>query len=378
MERPQLVRNINLPVFQFLNMTEKNVSTTEYSRWLKKTLIVLALAFVVIISYIAIVDPFFHYHGPLSQISYALDNERYQNDGITRHFDYDTIITGTSLTENFLPSECDELYGGKTIKVALQGATFKEVNDGLVRAFRYNPDIRTVIRCLDMKNFQQDWDYISYDGLPTYLYDDNLLNDTGYVLNKSVVIATNEQVRRTLEGKPGDTMDTYMFWGEDFDYGPKKVKSTYVRPDQEEPRGPITEEEKEAILKNVRENITSLPAAHPETTFYYYLSPDSICWWDVEANRAGKLEYYFELQELVIEEILKTPNIKLFSYSSRFDVIEDLGHYKDLSHYDAGISHRILKWMKEDRGRLTQDNYKNYIEEIREFYTDYDYDYLYT
>lgn len=41
----------------------------------------------------AVVDPFFHYHKPLECLSYPLNNERYQNDGIVKHFDYDAVIT---------------------------------------------------------------------------------------------------------------------------------------------------------------------------------------------------------------------------------------------------------------------------------------------
>ena len=39
-------------------------------------------------------DPYFHYHGPFSSFSYRLYEERYINDGISRHFNYDAIITG--------------------------------------------------------------------------------------------------------------------------------------------------------------------------------------------------------------------------------------------------------------------------------------------
>ena len=59
----------------------------------------------VIILLTVIVDPFFHYHKPLASIQYQITNERYQNDGIIKHFDYDAIITGTSMTENFKTSE---------------------------------------------------------------------------------------------------------------------------------------------------------------------------------------------------------------------------------------------------------------------------------
>lgn len=58
------------------------------------------------------VDPFIHYHKPLTNAYfYPLDNQRSQNDGILKHFEYNALITGTSMTENFKTSELDELFG---------------------------------------------------------------------------------------------------------------------------------------------------------------------------------------------------------------------------------------------------------------------------
>lgn len=72
------------------------------------------------------IDPFCHYHAPLSGYDYSIVAETvgsmYLNDGIIRHFDFDGVITGTSMTENFKPSEADELFGGKFIKVPLAGS----------------------------------------------------------------------------------------------------------------------------------------------------------------------------------------------------------------------------------------------------------------
>ena len=54
-----------------------------------------------------IVDPYFHYHAPLKGIRYRLYEQQYINDGIARHFDYDTIIIGNSLSENIKASQVD-------------------------------------------------------------------------------------------------------------------------------------------------------------------------------------------------------------------------------------------------------------------------------
>ena len=66
---------------------------------------------IVICSITIYVDPYMHYHKPYSdKFYYELDNQRSQNNGITKYFDYDTIITGTSMTENFRTTEADKFW----------------------------------------------------------------------------------------------------------------------------------------------------------------------------------------------------------------------------------------------------------------------------
>ena len=93
-----------------------------------------------------IIDPYFHYHAPLNTLQYPIYDERYQNDGIVKNFNYDAIITGTSTTENFKTSEFDELFNMNSVKVPFSGATYREIGDNLKRAIDANPNIKCVLR----------------------------------------------------------------------------------------------------------------------------------------------------------------------------------------------------------------------------------------
>jgi len=89
----------------------------------------------------AFIDPFFHFHAPREALSYPLNNQRYQNDGIVRHFDYDALITGTSMTENFRTTEFDALFDSKAIKVCYSGGTFPELVSNLEQALEQILDL---------------------------------------------------------------------------------------------------------------------------------------------------------------------------------------------------------------------------------------------
>ena len=137
------------------------------AKWMIRFVSLFLLILVLVGALTVIVDPYFHYHKPLSNISYILDNERYQNNGIVKHFDYDAIITGSSMTECFKPSELNELFGVNAIKVPYSGGSYKEINDNLVVATEHNPNIKMVVRCLDGVRFFNTKDDMDYSDYPT-------------------------------------------------------------------------------------------------------------------------------------------------------------------------------------------------------------------
>lgn len=96
-----------------------------YRRWIVFTLSSFIAVLLLIAAITIYVDPFFHYHAPLADWAYTIDDERYQNDGITRNFAYNGIITGTSMTENFKTSEADELFHAKFVKVPFSGGVLQ-------------------------------------------------------------------------------------------------------------------------------------------------------------------------------------------------------------------------------------------------------------
>ena len=85
-------------------------------RWIIGYFIIVIIALSIVALRTIIIDPYFHYHAPNTEAYfYRLNNERSQNDGITKRFDYEGMITGTSMTANFKTSEADELFGIKFI-----------------------------------------------------------------------------------------------------------------------------------------------------------------------------------------------------------------------------------------------------------------------
>lgn len=321
-------------------------------------------------AFVMIIDPYFHYHKPF--INYKLDKQRYQNDGIVKNFDYDTIITGTSMTENFKTTEVDDLFHTKSIKVPLSGAYYKEINELLNNALESNSNIKYIIRSLDYYFFT-DKDSYAYasDSYPIYLYNNNLFDDVYYVFNKEIFVNAISM----LNYKESTTFNQYSYWGDNFVYGKTKLDSGYNRPQKSETYQ-IRDIDIQTLRDNITQNVVSTVEKYPNVQFYFFYPPYSIYCWD-NYNQLGILEKNLYGEKIVTEMLLPYDNVHVFSFWNAYDLITDLNYYKDIYHYSPSVNSMILNSMNLGEYEITMDNLENYYDTVLEYYTNYDYDSLF-
>jgi len=322
----------------------------------------------------AVIDPFLHYHKPLPGLQYPLKDERYQNDGIARHYEYQAMITGTSMTQNFKASQFEELWGVKAIKTSFSGASFKEVNDAVLRAISYNPELEYVVRSIDGNRINYPADANEYTDYPEYLYDNNPFNDVSYLLNKEVIPRTLAVINYTRAGNTTPDMDEYGSWGQYKTYGAAAVKQTLavIQGDFDEELE-LSEEDKGIIRENVEKNLLQTALDYPDKTFYFFFPPYSIYYWKA-LNETKQLTAQLEAESMTAEILLQAENIKVFAFSDDIGITADLDNYMDSMHYGPWINEKILEWMYRGEHQLTKDNYKQYFEQIKALYSEYSYE----
>jgi len=322
----------------------------------------------------ALIDPLFHYHKPLEMLQYPIHNQRYQNDGIVRHFDYDAIITGTSMTENFKASEFDALFSVSSVKVNYSGATLRETNDTLLRAVDSNPNIRIILRGLDGWSLFDGKDHMRTDAeYPTYLYDDSVLNDIQYLFNKDIFFKyTLEALKHTLKGLPTTDFDTYSSWDTSAT-GRDVILAHYQRPENPGNQNPDLSEEEILNLKDTLEqNVIAIARENPDIQFYYFFTPYSIYYMDY-LNQMDLLLRYFQAYQLATEMLLAYDNIHLYSFFSDYETITNPDVYTDITHYNADINSLLLRRMANGEYLLTRDNTESHWQSVTDYYMSYDY-----
>ena len=321
-----------------------------------------------------VIDPFLHYHKPLSFLEYPLKDERYQNDGIARHYEYNAMITGTSMTQNFKTSEFEALWGVPTIKTSYSGASFHELNDNIRRALEYNGELKYVLCSLDSNKLMWPAQEDAYTGYPEYLYDENPWNDVEYVLNKEVVPKTLAVINYTRAGEKTPTMDDYGNWNRYQTFGREAVVNSFTLLDIAEEEVVMSQADIQMLSENIERNFLATAKKYPDTEFYLFFPPYSICYWEALV-RSKQLNIQLQAEEMAVELLLTADNIHVFSYSDRLDIINNLDNYCDTLHYGEWINSEILQKISVGEGELTQENYKEYFAKLKELYTNHEYDY---
>lgn len=321
------------------------------------------------------IDPYFHFHKPVKGISYILENERYQNDGILRNFDYDTIITGTSLDQNEKTTEVEQLFGGKAVKVPFAGGYFPELSFTLNNALK-RKNVKRVIMSIGYSSYIEaepdDWGHPEFS-YPMYLYDNNIFNDVKYIFDISALNMWLRDLFRTIRGVKSTSFDEYSNWQSREIFGKESVLEKYSKG---------RDKHKEVLIdraitrENIRKNLVWLANKYPNTEFDFYLPPFNIIfWYDLQQNN----ELYDKINRIkaVIEELLLCKNVKIYYFINEWKIVTNFENYTDTVHYAEWVNSYMLNKIKNSKDLLTKDNYEDYLNKTKEFYETYNYESLF-
>jgi len=340
-------------------------------KWFILTLALLLAALAVLGALTVIADPYFHYHAPVKGLAYELSDtrQRYINDGISKHFEYDALLTGTSMMENSRTSTFEELFGVTAVKVPYEGSSMKETDQNLRRAIAANPRLKMVFRSIDyfIIILEKDEQLYPEELYPNYLYDANPFNDVSYIFNKTVLLEnTLPTLSRTLQGKKMTSFDDYSLMpAEQFGI----EAPAFAAPAPEGVYASAEQLEKTAgnILQNVRQTIQD----NPQIDFYMVLSPYSVVYWN-RMRAMGTVDDHLDVEQKAAELLVGLENVHLFSFYDCPEIIGNLDFYMDECHYNADVLDIIFEYMAKGEHRLTEENYVETFDRARELFKEGD------
>ena len=295
-----------------------------------------------------VVDPFEQYRE--SSILPLYDQESYNNPGIAKNYDYDAVILGTSMVEMSNPSVIDECFGVSAVKLPMRGSHTAQMGWQLDHIFRAKEKrgetLKLAILGVDAYSMMGPVD--DMEEIYDYLWNDNLLDDANYLLNRDVLLVRIPRLLKNI-GKPTQTKRDDMYKWTDVVFAAKSVYDTTPVSAQMEMTDP--EYRIERSTANIENHIETYVAAHPETKFLVYMPPYSVGYWYL-MTRGGLSEQQYRSRARVCELLLEYDNVEIYDFSSRVDWITDLDEYFDYSHHSSAVSDRIMRAMAEGENRI--------------------------
>lgn len=324
-------------------------------KWFKRVLLLFLLVFTSIASINYIVDPYQIYHK--NKFGY-LPNERYQIAGLISSYlnsndeDIDSIIVGTSMSQNFISKEvATELQFKKTLKLTISGST-PIMKDAVINYAIQTGKVKNIL--LDLFESYADSQSKDIQTLPLYLYESNeFIKFKNYILNidtfkYSMLLLLN------LQDTAKDLSD-YQYWMSNaemlftkfnecsnlnsFNLVKKDFNYTYTD----------NLPQLDMLIKQIKEN--------KNTDFLLFFPPYSrLFYYELDGD---KLNRNISMRRYILENLDSAQNVKIYAFDN-FSFTADLSNYKDKAHYNAQVSTKILQLISGDIGRITLENIDTY------------------
>ncbi len=354
-----------------------------------RLLVCLGICMAVFAIWVAVIDPFHHYHAPWFGMPIVLADGVYQTPGNAVNLEYDSVIVGTSMTENFHVSWFDEELGWNTMKLCYAGASCNDFKAILECVYANDRQVDHIF--MDLNDYQltspADACYVER---PEYLYTINPLDDYRYLYNHDVFVKGISRVISAAHGEQSN-IETAYTWEDENLFGKDKVleaslltkekllaeKEQVLSEENPEERQAAKEKEKAESLQNCQENLNQIIPfiqEHPETEYIIFFPPYSMLYWE-QVVLADELEEKIAVYTHAVEQLLPYENVKIYYFQGE-EFIEDLDEYRDATHHKPKYNRYVFDCVKEDKNRLTVDNYQEEIQKVYEKTKDYNYESL--
>ena len=315
-----------------------------------------------VIAAVVIFDPFYQYHKPLPGLKAVLTDKEYQCVGTLRTFDYNALIVGSSVCENYNNFWFDEGFGCSTIKAIRSYGATADLCYLLDDAYESH-DLKYVFYNIDPSSLSASTEP-TYEstGCPMYLYDKNIFNDYHYLLNKDVLMEKLPYMLAYSFIGDYNEGDSYN-WAQWKSFNQDMAMGLYTRLPYVKDMQPETVNSTE-LAGNIA-LLTAQVEAHPDTTFKFFFSPYSMLWWD-NAYRSGERDAVIYNEKQAIGTLLQYDNVEIYFYQDDEEIITNLDNYMDMIHFSKDINYYVYDKLAKGEERLTKNNYEERLEHMLE------------
>lgn len=329
---------------------------------LKRLGIFIAIQLFIVAFITYIFDPFYQYHAPFGKADAVLYDRDNQVVGTVRNFDYDTVLLGSSVAENFDSTFLDNLYDCKTLKVVRASGSVADLLYYLDMAHE-RTNLKNVFWCLDIFALTAPTQVTLYsDDTPRYLHTESVLDDIPYLFNKEILF-TKIPLSFAYALLDINTNGQAYDWSADKNFSAEGAMRAYDKPVLT--FAPVSAE---INTTEIDENISLLMAeinAHPDIQYTFLFPPYSMMWWDCGYVN-GISDSYFYALENVLPQLLTCENVSIHYFQADTGIICNLDNYMDMIHYSPQINQHMLDSMVSGNYQVTTENLSETLTDMKE------------
>ena len=331
--------------------------------FLKKLVISIIVLAALVAGIVFIFDPFYHYHKPIKPLKAVLTQAEYQVIGTLRTFDYDSLIAGSSMAENYNNKWFDEAFNCTTIKAVKPGANTSDLVYLLEAAYE-EKEIKNVFYTLDIAALTTTvQNHYVNEGMPLYLYNKNPLDDVKYLFNKHVLF---EDIPYMIANSFIGDYDE----GDSFNWAKYKEFGTlHYTPTEEKQMDKSFNEYGKYVDYNI-DKLENLVKSHPETKYIFMIPPYSCLWW-YESYMCGTLEQDFYALEQAFKKLLPLENVEIHYFQNMEEIVSDLSLYMDTIHYNSDVNKKLVDLISTNEYKVTFENKDILLKNMRKLVDKY-------
>ncbi|TQR31274.1 hypothetical protein DMB92_06165 [Campylobacter sp. MIT 99-7217] len=342
---------------------------------------VLFLNFTVLAPFIVLLwvyDPAMFFHKPFFR---ALSfKERLHERYIIDHYDFDSLILGTSMLQNTDPKEAEAKLGGKWVNLSINGAHFSDRNVIFNYALKHK-NIQRVLSSLDA--------FALIDPLEASLSSQifgSFKDNMAFYLHKHFIFcALIYSTEEKCVGKTKRRIENFNNWIEGFEDNAIRFgglenwfKGKYPSKDDIELLKNANDDFKNQVRKFdlkkqedfINKELFSYIKAYPHIQFELIVPSYHKAFY-----KATKLENhlakYQQMIKFIVNETSKYQNAKVYGFDD-LAYGDDIRNYKDLGHYNVDMNSMQLEAIRDQKHILTPQNIDEYLAKFEEKVINYD------
>lgn len=333
---------------------------------LKKLIIAMAVELFLVAVAVWVIDPFYQYHAPILGEGAVLNDRDNQMPGSIRNFQYDSVLVGSSVAENFDSKFLDDAYDCNTLKIIRASGSVADLLYYLEMA-QAGHELKNVFWCLDILSVAASTEVTLYGkDVPRYLHTKTILDDLPYLYNKEILFEKiPAQIVSSRQGI--NTGGQAYSWSRGKEFSAAQAMRAYDR-NAIQADAVIVAKDLTQVRELLDDNIRLLTdqiSSHPEIQYRFLIPPYSLLWWDC-AYVNGELEERFTILEETIPILLTFENVEIYFFSNQEEIVCNLDNYMDMVHYSPDVNQFMLEKVVTGANRLTDDNREEIMTNLRE------------